>query len=473
VVEVLLFDFGIPPSDFRLCLSSRFEIRNTGLDGLDLLNSERPGILVFDQFCPEVLEWVSRASRDGANRILAITTSLEIKAQELWALLRAGASDVLRRSETEDMVARITSRLERWREIDHLIASPPVSDSLIGGSVAWISTLRQIVETACYTDSPLLLAGESGTGKERVARIIHELDRRPQKGRFVVLDCTTITPELSGSEFFGHERGSFTGASIAREGAFHLANGGTLFLDEVGELPLPLQAELLRVVQEGTYKPLGSNNWQHTRFRLISATNRDLEVEEAQGRFRRDLYYRIAGSVCRLPGVEQRVEDILPLARHFLAETFGCRDCPSLDPVVIQYLLSRSYPGNVRDLKQLVLQIAFRHVGPGPITPGDIPITERPDPASPECAWCQNDFHQAVYRAVSMGVGLKEITVAAAESAVRLALDQENGNLRRAARRLGVTERALQLRRANRKTEAPELRVIDGAGANGKGAHPA
>jgi hypothetical protein len=152
--------------------------------------------------------------------------------------------------------------------------------------------------------------GESGTGKELVARLVHALDRRTVKKEFVVLDCSTLIPQLSGSEFFGHERGAFTGAITARDGAFALAHEGTLFLDEVGELPPDMQAQLLRVVQEGTFKRIGGNNWKRTEFRLICATNRDLEAEVAAGRFRTDLYYRIAGIRCRLPSPRERSTDI-------------------------------------------------------------------------------------------------------------------------------------------------------------------
>src|SRR5690606_31880967 len=134
----------------------------------------------------------------------------------------------------------------------------------------------------------------------------------------VILDCSTIVPELAGSEFFGHERGAFTGALITREGAFALADGGTLFLDEIGELPLHLQVQLLRVIQEGTYKKVGSNTWKSTRFRLICATNRDLSEEVKKGRFRADLFYRIASWTFHLPPLRERKEDILPLALHFL-----------------------------------------------------------------------------------------------------------------------------------------------------------
>jgi transcriptional regulator with GAF, ATPase, and Fis domain len=261
-------------------------------------------------------------------------------------------------------------------------------------------------------------------------------------------------PELSGSEFFGHERGAFTGAVTARDGAFALADGGTLFLDEVGELPPTLQAQLLRVIQEHTYKRLGSNTWQHTNFRLVCATNRDLVNDEARVHFRRDLYYRIASWTCRLPPLRTRSSDIILLARHFVQQLTSDQAPPELDAAVQDYLSKRDYPGNIRDLKQLVSRLMYRHVGPGSITLGDIPEAER--------AWQEPDatrqhavsFEAAVRDALDHGAGLKDIRAAAEETAVRLALDDEGGNLPRAARKLGVTDRALQLRRASHRSHA-------------------
>ena len=135
-----------------------------------------------------------------------------------------------------------------------------------------------MIETILFSQAPILLIGESGTGKELISRLIHALDKRADKKKLVVVDCTTIVPELSGCELFGHERGSYTNAIQSREGAFALANNGTLFLDEIGELPMNLQAELLRVLQEGMYKKVGSNSWQKTSFRLVCATHRNLKI---------------------------------------------------------------------------------------------------------------------------------------------------------------------------------------------------
>jgi transcriptional regulator with GAF, ATPase, and Fis domain len=293
----------------------------------------------------------------------------------------------------------------------------------------------------------VLVTGESGTGKELVARLIHSLDRREGKRELIVLDCTTVVPELSGSEFFGHERGAYTGAAGARDGAFALADGGTLFLDEVGELPPGLQAQLLRVVQERTYKRVGGNAWVRTDFRLVCATNRDLPAEVARGGFRADLFYRIASVVCRVPPLRDRPEDIVPHFLHFVAQLRPDRAAPELDECVRDLLLRRAYPGNVRDLKQLAARVVYRHVGPGPITLGDLPEDERPRGGRAE-GWPDCEMELSLRRAVAQGVGLREIGRVASETAIRIVVADEGGNLQRAALRLGVTDRALQLRKA-------------------------
>jgi len=242
-------------------------------------------------------------------------------------------------------------------------------------------------------------------------------------------------------------KGAFTDATRDKKGLMVEADGGTLFLDEVGELPLGLQAELLRVVQEGLYKRVGGDDWKRTSFRLICATNRDLAGEAAEGRFRHDLLYRIAGSTLHLPSLRERREDVLLLARHFLRDVFG-DDEPELDAPVQELLLERAYPGNVRDLRQLVSRIAYRHVGPGPVTVGELPTEERLHEAA-RGDWRADGFSAAIREAIMSGATLREIGVAAADVAVAVALTIEGGSMPRAARRLGVTPRALQLRRAS------------------------
>ncbi|MFL6202591.1 MAG: sigma 54-interacting transcriptional regulator [Thermoanaerobaculia bacterium] len=425
-----------------------------------------PGLVVFDGcgpgLHPGLADSVRDLSRRGEERLIAVALHREALARGSgWQLLQAGASEVLAASDPAETAEVIAARFERWEEVDRLAGSSLVTRNLVGRSLAWRSVLRQVVEVARFSASSVLLGGESGTGKELVARLIHTLDAREDKRDLVVLDCTTIVPELSGSEFFGHERGSYTSAVAARDGAFALADGGTLFLDEVGELPPRLQAELLRGVQEGTYKRVGSNAWQKTRFRLVCATHRDLLDDVAEGRFRRDFYYRIAAWTCRLPPLRERREDIPLLVRCFLAERYG-DEAPEVDPEVLDLLLARDYPGNVRDLRQLVGRIVHRHVGKGPITLGDVPEEERPQSGDGRPA-SADGFDGAVRLALARGLGLKEIGNLAADTAVRLALAEEGGSLQRAADRLGVTDRALQMRRAAQRPSTRQLgRADDG-----------
>ncbi|QSQ18290.1 sigma-54-dependent Fis family transcriptional regulator [Myxococcus landrumensis] len=408
------------------------------------------GVLVFDEVGPTTLEAVRRCRLNAATRVLAVaTTEKALGEGACWRLLLEGAADVIAWEGSHDAVAEVSARLERWHDVDRIIDSPEVQRRLVGRSPSWLPVLRQIVEVATFTDASVLLLGESGTGKEEVARLIHALDRRPHKGDLVTLDCTTVVPELSGSEFFGHERGAFTGAAGIRDGAFALAHEGTLFLDEVGELPLALQAQLLRVVQEHSYKRVGSNTWQHADFRLVCATNRELSEEVSQGSFRRDFFHRISSWVCRLPPLRERPEDILPLALHFL-RTMRPDVELALDPRVRDYLIQRSYPGNIRELRQLMGRICKRHVGSGPITVGDIPSDELPS-LEGLGEWRDQSFARGIQQALTMGMGLKEIGRSASEMAIRLVLEEEEGNLQRAARRLGVTDRALQLRRAQQE----------------------
>jgi transcriptional regulator with GAF, ATPase, and Fis domain len=411
-----------------------------------------PGIVFFDEFSKDLSEFVREISRNGLDRVLAIAlTGAGLAAGAAWRLLGAGASDVFAWDHWRSPAQEVADRFARWDKIDQLVESPLVRDNLVGESPAWKGVLRKLVEVARFTDASVLITGESGTGKELAARLMHTLDARPDKRELVVLDCTTIVPELSGSEFFGHERGSYTGAVNARDGAFALADGGTLFLDEVGELSLRLQSELLRVVQEHTYKRVGSHTWQQTNFRLACATNRDLQREEARGRFRSDFYHRLASWSCQLPPLRERPGDLPLLVQHFLKKLSRNGEPPELDDAVRDYLYCRDYPGNVRELKQVVTRIFNRHVGEGPVTAGEIPEEERPGQDCGCEELCDPLFEQAARRALSLGIKLKEITSRSSDAAIRIAVSDAGGNLQRAAQRLGVTDRALQLRRAERQ----------------------
>ena len=247
----------VSPDALRQALS----MRGVTIEALTGGTSRVPIILLVEGVDDTTLGRVEQYSHGGTRNLLI--TFVGSRLDDGWHLLAAGAADVIS-APVDTAAAAIVARLARWHEIDWMVSGPEIAQTLVGHSNMWRSVIREIAEIAAFTTANVLITGETGTGKELVARLVHQLDRRADKGVFVVLDCTTVVPTLSGSEFFGHERGSFTGALAPRDGAFALADGGTLFLDEVGELSLPMQAELLRVVQEGMYKKVGSNRWQTT-----------------------------------------------------------------------------------------------------------------------------------------------------------------------------------------------------------------
>jgi transcriptional regulator with GAF, ATPase, and Fis domain len=432
----------------------------------DLRESEEApfGILILRSIQPGSMRQI-RSLTSHARIIVLLGPDLRPGPETKWSLLATGVADVLEWPGVDHLAAQIVPRIARLAEIEALMTDSPALSGVVGVSAPWLKVLRDAIEIAVFSEAGLLLTGESGTGKEQIARLTHTLDRRPRKKDLVVVDCTTLSRELMGSELFGHERGAFTGAIAAHDGAVALAHRGTLFLDEIGELELSLQAQLLRVIQERTFKRVGGNSWQQADFRLICATNRDLEREVHEGGFRADLYYRIADRTLRLPPLRERREDILPLAAHFWRTAGPSGDDPNFDPALSEHLMTRDYPGNVRDLRRTVMALRGRHAG-GTISIGTLPECERPsvdlmesdyqEPSlSPGDPWNDPGFVKAIETAIACGASLREIGRAASSAAIRLALDREEGNLRRAARRLGVTDRALQMRRANGETIAP------------------
>lgn len=407
------------------------------------------GIVFFDTVDDGLLELTATRIKSESARLLGVSTASAPNSDESWALLDSGFSDLITWHDEADSALNLAARLERWDAVERLLESNLIEDNLIGSGTVWKNLLRRVIEVAHFTDASILILGPSGTGKELIARLIHTLDRRKPKHELVITDCSTIVPELSGSEFFGHRQGAYTGAVGSRSGAFQIADGGTLFLDEVGELPMGLQSQLLRVVQEGSYKRVGSNNWRTTHFRLICATNRDLRGEVENGQFRSDLYYRLADWVFQLPPLSERPEDILPLTRHFLTELDDKFASIEIEDLVRLHLLDRTYPGNIRELRQLVRRIGQRHVGTGPISIGDIPENDRPKNRSQPGNWRDAQFYNAIHRALAMGLDLKKINQFTKDTAIAIAVDEENGNLQKAARKLGVTDRTLQMHRAS------------------------
>ncbi|MFH0900284.1 MAG: sigma-54 dependent transcriptional regulator [Pseudomonadota bacterium] len=235
---------------------------------------------------------------------------------------------------------------ERWRN--------SYAPGLVGEApelLAVIDTIRNVADTDC----PVLVTGESGTGKELVARALHDASPRATK-HFVALNCAAIPDTLMEAELFGHARGAFTGAHTSREGRFVVADGGSLFLDEIGDMPLPLQAKLLRVLQEHAVTPLGDRASRTVDVRVIAATHRDLESLVRESKLRADLYYRLNVIPIRVPPLRDRAEDIVRLARHFLerANRRLGRAIVGLEPLAEELLLQHSWPGNVRELLNMM-----------------------------------------------------------------------------------------------------------------------
>ena len=227
-----------------------------------------------------------------------------------------------------------------------------------------MSALFETVRRAAPSEGRVFITGENGTGKELVARALHENSRR-RSGPFVKVNCAAVPHDLIESELFGHERGAFTGAVTTRRGRFEAANGGTLFLDEVGDAPLPLQAKLLRVLQEGELERVGGTQTIKVDVRVIAATNKDVKAEIAAQRFREDLYYRLNVVALRVPSLRERREDIPDLVAYFMED--ACRKNGkrlTLTAAAVEELESYDYPGNVRELRNLVERLAILAEGP-------------------------------------------------------------------------------------------------------------
>jgi two-component system response regulator AtoC len=272
------------------------------------------------------------------------------------AAIKEGAYDYITKpfemAELLLRVDRISERRDMRAELDAAraaLAARGSGEVLLGRTPAMVR-LQERIDAIADSHAPVLVTGESGTGKELVARTIH--DRSPRRARpFVAINCAAFPESLIEAELFGHERGAFTGAIGKRDGRFKIADGGTLLLDELGELPLPAQAKLLRVLQDGSFQPIGTNATIRVDVRLISTTNRDLKKEVANGRFREDLYYRINVVEVVIPPLRERRGDIGILSEHFLRRFYtGAGEPPPLSPAASAALYRYDFPGNIREL---------------------------------------------------------------------------------------------------------------------------
>jgi DNA-binding NtrC family response regulator len=332
-------------------------------EGAQLLGDHQVDLIVLDISLPgkSGVEWLKELREQGyTGEVILITAFADLDTA--IEALRAGASDfILKPFRVPQILNAIKHCYERSRlarENYLLKRSLPADLAGRGGLVGRSAVMEQLSESLrriAGVNSTVLLQGESGTGKEMVARALHELSARSQ-GPFVAVNCASLPPELIESELFGHAKDAFTGASQARDGLFYYAQGGTLFLDEVAELPLPLQANLLRALEDLKIRPVGSQKLVPVNVRIVAATNRSLAGEVAAGRFRKDLYYRLQVVELTLPALREHKVDIPDLVTHFMNEL-----APSLgvEPLAISeaemaYLMQYDWPGNVRELRNLV-----------------------------------------------------------------------------------------------------------------------
>lgn len=372
------------------------------------------------------LAWVASLKKKGLRSEVVFMTEnpdLETALQ----VIRVGAADlVFKPARLEQILKSIAvcldkdSTIRRNDLMREKVDTTKFRDTMLGNSDAIVESFR-LIDRIAPSRTVVLIEGETGTGKELAARSIHKLSGR--KGPFVPLNCVSIPHELFESELFGHMRGAFTGANTDREGLFQHAQHGTIFLDEISEMPVAMQAKLLRVLEEQSVRPVGSDREMPTDARVIAATNRDLRGEVDSGGFRRDLFYRLEAVTLRIPPLRDRTEDILALAEHFIEEfarQTGANRV-SLSRGHIDKLLAYDWPGNVRELKNMMERYVLFGTFPEELFDRGV----RP---APKTTKFPKDWSlEAVERAHILSV-----------------LDTANGNKSEAARRLGISRKTLE-----------------------------
>lgn len=381
-----------------------------------------------------------RRYREGDGAALVIMMSAYGGEDAALAAMKEGAYDYLPKPFRPDEVVLTLRKAEEREGLRHTVAglraqldSGPGERGMVAESGPMQEALAVVARVAEHATT-VLITGESGTGKEVIARAVHRASPRAARA-FVAINCAAIPESLLESELFGHVRGAFTGATADKAGLFETASGGTLLLDEIGEMPSPLQAKLLRVLQESEIRRVGDQHVKRVDVRVIAATARDLAADAQAGRFREDLYYRLAVVTIRLPPLRQRRDDIAPLARHFasrLTRRFGRP--VTLAPATLAWLAAQEWRGNVRELENAVERAAvlseretlepedFEAAPPRTPTPG-------PRGLAPGSTAAPGPLHEAVERAE--------------HAAILAALAASDGNRRAAAKLLGVSLRTL------------------------------
>jgi DNA-binding NtrC family response regulator len=382
---ILLVD---PETDFLEWAENQLETPTTRVltattadEGYKIYISENPDLLVSETHLMPFsgLELLARIRQRDTNAMVILMSAFGT-TQSVIESMKLGAFDYLRKESLPfNLKPVVDAALTAQAEMRSATAFKPqltveqYQDSLVGQSQA-MQQVFKMVGRVSHSDAPVMITGESGSGKELVARAIHHYSNRSSQ-TFIAINCAAIPENLLESELFGHERGAFTGAASQRIGRFEQSNGGTLFLDEIGEMPMPVQSKILRVLQEGEFSRVGGNAVIKTDVRIIAATNKMLEQEVAKKQFREDLFYRLNVVRVHLPPLRQRKEDVRLLAEYFLKKIATQRHLPqvTLSAESIKVLEEYPWPGNVRELENTI-QRACVLATSDVLLPKDIPL---------------------------------------------------------------------------------------------------
>ncbi len=359
-------------------------------DGFKMFCRESPDLLITETHLSPFSgqDLLVRVKQRDPNAVVVLTSGFGT-TQSVIESMKLGAFDFIRKETLPfNLKIVVDAALKAQAEMKAATTFKPQltveehQDSIVGKSVAMQQVFKMIGRVA-HSDAPVMITGESGTGKELVARAIHHYSGRSAKS-FIAINCAAIPEQLLESELFGHEKGSFTGATGTRVGRFEQSSGGTLFLDEIGDMPLALQSKILRVLQDGEFSRVGGNETLKTDVRIVAATNKNLEQEVSKRTFREDLFYRLNVVRMQLPPLRQRTEDIRLLAEYFLQKVATKKLLPrlQLSEEAMKVLEGYSWPGNVRELENTI-QRAFVLATSDLLTPKDIPLGKDQPGAAP------------------------------------------------------------------------------------------
>jgi DNA-binding NtrC family response regulator len=381
-----------------------------------------------------------RTARRRGHEVPFIVLTGQASVETAVGAMREGAFDYLRKTATADelrsAVQRAIEHGRMHREVQRLrgeLAQARGVERPVGSSAAMREVLA-LVDRIAPSDASVLILGESGTGKELLARVIHRQSLRRDQS-FVAFDCSALAPSLLESELFGHERGAFTGAERARRGLFREAQGGTLFLDEIGDIAPEVQNKLLRVLQEREVKPVGGDTFVKIDVRIVAATNKDLPALVKQGRFREDLFYRLAVVPLPLPPLRERAADIPAIVASILRRRRSAGPRQEIRPEALARLARYGWPGNIRELENVIERAAILSDGKI-IEERDLPPLGRVEPAAEPS---RGDGLPAPALDRPLKEQIAEVTRLVERRAILAALRSESGSPTRAARRLGIS----------------------------------